>query len=203
MRKYLHTIWSGAIVIFGVVFLVCCLEQHTKKIYSDKIPVISLPLEEVYFSPILLGQTLSADQAIINEVSREHLSILVQSYSFTDVSIAGSLVSAKKRGVRVEVILDSSDFVVSSKVIPLLDAAGIPIYKDASHNIAHNKILIFDEETPNAMTVINGSYNFTVAAKKSNAENIKIRREDPLGYLFAKNWHFHKSEKKTSIYISK
>ena len=46
---------------------------------------------------------------------------------------------------------------------------GIPIYIDAEHAIAHNKIMVIDKET-----VITGSFNFTKAAEESNAENLLI-----------------------------
>jgi phosphatidylserine/phosphatidylglycerophosphate/cardiolipin synthase-like enzyme len=162
---------------------------------------VTLSSDEVYFSPPLPGQQKIAEQAIVDEIDKKHTSTLVQAYSFTSIPIAQALIAAHKRGVRVEVLLDRINNSVRNPVPQLIATGGISVFIDASHTIAHNKIVIFDEETPSNMTVINGSYNFTASAKLVNAENIRIRRADPQGPLFAKNWHFHRDEAKTRQYV--
>src|SRR3989304_5495849 len=85
-------------------------------------------------------------EAIINEIDRAKSEILVQAYSFTSAPIAKSLVSAHKRGVRVQAILDKSQRSEKYTSATFLSNAGIPTYIDSKHAIAHNKIMIIDQD---------------------------------------------------------
>ena len=58
---------------------------------------------EVFFSPD--GGTTAA---IVREIDAAKSEVLVQAYSFTSVPIARALLNAKKRGVRIETVLDKS-----------------------------------------------------------------------------------------------
>jgi len=58
---------------------------------------------DVYFSPD--GGTTAA---IVNELNSAKSEILIQAYSFTSVPIAKALIEAKKRGIKIEVVLDKS-----------------------------------------------------------------------------------------------
>ncbi len=53
---------------------------------------------------------------------------------------------------------------------------GVPTYIDSANAIAHNKIMVIDQET-----VITGSLNFTKAAEEKNAENFYLVPKLPLG----------------------
>jgi len=64
---------------------------------------------------------------------------------------------------------------------------GIPTYIDASHTIAHNKVMILDRET-----VITGSFNFTRAAEDKNAENLLVIKSTDLARPYLDNWDKHK-----------
>jgi len=125
------------------------------------------PTIEVYFSP-----HGGCTEAIIRELDKAKSTILVQAYSFTSAPIAKALLSAHKRGVKVEVILDKSQVNQRYSSATFLYNQGIPVKIDAQHAIAHNKVMIIDGET-----VITGSFNFTKAAKENNAENLLVIRE--------------------------
>lgn len=58
---------------------------------------------------------------------------------------------------------------------------GIPVKIDASHAIAHNKVVIDGE------IVITGSFNFTKAAEENNAENLLIIHDRKLAERYIKN----------------
>jgi len=112
-------------------------------------PPITLPQEkpntcnwEVYFSPH--GGTTDA---IIGELNKAQITILVQAYSFTSAPIAKALLNAHKRGVKVEVILDKSQRTQKYSSATFFFNAGIPVKIDAQHAIAHNKVMIIDGET--------------------------------------------------------
>ena len=61
------------------------------------------PTWEVYFSP-----QGGCTEAIIKELDKAKTSILVHAYSFTSAPIGKALLNARKRGVKVAVILDKS-----------------------------------------------------------------------------------------------
>jgi phosphatidylserine/phosphatidylglycerophosphate/cardiolipin synthase-like enzyme len=57
----------------------------------------------------------------------------------------------------------------------LLEATGIPVWIDYEPAIAHNKVIIID-----GRLVIGGSYNYTAAAQKRNAENVTFMESEEL-----------------------
>lgn len=137
---------------------------------------------QVYFSP-----RGGCARAIIDELDRARQTVRVQAYSFTSAPIAKALVAAKKRGVRVEAILDSSNNTDKYSAATFLLHAGIPTYIDAKHAIAHNKVIIIDDQT-----VITGSFNFTLAAEERNAENLLILHDSELAARHTANWQAHR-----------
>jgi len=136
----------------------------------------------IYFSPNGGGT-----EAIVNHINEAKLEILVQAYSFTSAPIAKALVSAHKRGVKVEAILDKSQKRERYTSATFISNAGVQTYIDSKHAIAHNKIMIIDKET-----VITGSFNFTKAAEEKNAENLLIIKSKDLAKLYIDNWYKHK-----------
>lgn len=141
----------------------------------------------VDFSPAGQGAQLVTDA-----IDAAQSSILVQAYSFTDARILKALVRAHERGVQVQVILDKSDAEPEHGHVPVAEklyAAGIPVWIDGSVSIAHNKVMVIDGED-----VITGSYNFTYAAQRDNAENvIYIRHAPALASAYAGNWRWRRN----------
>ncbi|MDR2548463.1 MAG: phospholipase D family protein [Rickettsiales bacterium] len=111
---------------------------------------------------------------IISEIDQSKESTLVQEYTFTLKAIANALINAKERGVDVKVILDKSQLYSKYSVINELFASGIPVWIDDKPKIAHNKVIIVDNQK-----VITGSFNLSKTAKKGNAENLLIIKEYP------------------------
>ncbi len=110
----------------------------------------------------------------------------MQAYSFTSLPIAKALLAAHKRGVKVQVILDKSQRTEKYSEADFLVNMGIPVQIDAKHAIAHNKIMVIDDQT-----VITGSFNFTKAAEENNAENLLVIRSPELAAKYAANWKVH------------
>ncbi len=54
---------------------------------------------------------------------------------------------------------------------------------DDKVRIAHNKVIVIDGKT-----LIGGSYNFSAAAEKHNAENLLIIKDDPVMQEYRQNW---------------
>jgi phosphatidylserine/phosphatidylglycerophosphate/cardiolipin synthase-like enzyme len=137
---------------------------------------------EVYFSP-----NGGAQDAIVREIDRARSSILVQAYSFTSAPIAKALIEAKKRGVAIAAILDKSQRTERYSGATFLKNEGIPVMIDAAHAIAHNKVMVID-----SAVVITGSFNFTKAAEKRNAENLLVLRSPELAKIYSANWAAHR-----------
>ena len=152
------------------------------------VPVFSAPIPsagtiEVYFSP-----RGGATEAIVQEIVAAKNKIQIQAYSFTSIPIAKALIDAKKRGVKVEVILDKTNFTDKYSAATFMFNSGIPVLIDDQHAIAHNKIMIIDQQT-----LITGSFNFTSAAENKNAENLLVIKENkPLVDKYIDNFEAHK-----------
>ena len=93
---------------------------------------------------------------IVNAINHAKHNIKVQAYSFTSTRITNALINAKKRGVDVSVILDKSNLHARYSRLKTLIKAHIPVYIDSKLHIAHNKIMLFDNNT-----VLTGSFNFS------------------------------------------
>lgn len=128
----------------------------------------------------------------INEAQRQ---ILVQAFSFTSRRIASALVAARRRGVEVLVTADREQSIGGEGGrLRELAAAGIPVWLETRYGAAHNKVMIIDAATRDA-TVITGSFNWTVAAQRKNAENVLIlRRNRDAARAYAANWQRHRDQ---------
>lgn len=131
----------------------------------------------VYFSP-----NGGATDGVVRELATAKKTLRIQAYSFTSKPIAKAIVDAKKRGVDVKVILDKTNEKDHYSAATFLVNAGIPVWIDYLPPIAHNKVMIVDEET-----VITGSFNFTRQAE-SNAENLLILHDPALAAKYEANW---------------
>jgi len=139
---------------------------------------------EIAFTP---GDAV--DNLIIAAIDRAQSEVLVHAYTFTHRRIAQALVSAKRRGVAVSVLADREQArAVPQNVLPQLVAGGVEVWLDGNFQAAHNKVIVIDAELPHA-TTITGSYNFTIAAQRSNAENVVVLRDHPaVARAYRENW---------------
>lgn len=146
------------------------------------------PSIEVYFSP-----RGGATEAILKEIGAARSSILVQAYSFTSDRIAEALTAARRRGVRVAIILDQTKTIEENRSkADFIAHAGVSVRVDAQHGSAHNKVLILDNQT-----VITGSYNFTRHSEEDNAENLLVIRDQTLAAKYTANWKAHADHSST------
>jgi phosphatidylserine/phosphatidylglycerophosphate/cardiolipin synthase-like enzyme len=122
------------------------------------------------------------EERIVDAIDRARSSIRVQAYGFTSLPIIHALQRAAWRGVEVMAILDKVDERKYSGAT-LLEAAGIQVWIDFERTIAHNKIIVID-----GRLVIGGSYNFTAAAQKQNAESVTFTDRPEVADQFSNNW---------------
>ncbi|MEN6567799.1 MAG: phospholipase D family protein, partial [Veillonellales bacterium] len=131
---------------------------------------------------------------VTNEIANAKKSIQVQAYSFTSTEIIQALISAKKRGVDVRIIIDKSNVTgddkdnpkeqKEKKLLASIVDSGILMKVDSDFQIAHSKVMIID-----GLDVITGSFNFTYSAEHNNAENCLILHGNKqLADEYVKNW---------------
>jgi len=135
-----------------------------------------------------------AGALIVQAIHSARKQVLVQSFSFTHRRIAQTLIDAKARGVDVQLIADEKQIRRMERgLVPSIAAAGVPTFVDDSHSSAHDKIMVIDAGTPQAV-VITGSFNFTQAAQYQNAENLLLFRGNPqLTQAYLANWQHHRA----------
>lgn len=173
-RRLLLGSWLAAAVLFTTAAALADTASQNAKVRA-------------LFTP---GDDIGA--AIVQSIRVATNQIWVQAYSFTHKSIARALQEAVRRGVVVSVLADREQFERgASFLLRDLRLAGADVRLDGEHGAAHNKIIVIDAETNHAM-VITGSFNFTQAAQKHNAENIIIIDNDTaLASAYAANWRRH------------
>lgn len=147
---------------------------------DSSVPVC--PAWEVHFSP-----NGGCQKSVIDHIKASKKTIRVQAYTLTAPPITEALIAAKNSGVDVQVILDSTESKMKYSALSALRTAGVPVYIDAKHAIAHNKVMIFDSSS-----VETGSYNYTNAAEHDNAENCLFLEAATFASPYAENWNVHK-----------
>ena len=127
-----------------------------------------------------------ATKVVVDAIEQARSQILVQAYSFTSKPILSALAEAKNRGVDVRVIADKTNDKGKYSGATYMVNHGVPVWIDDSVNIAHNKVMIFD-----GRSVLTGSFNFSAAAQKDNAENVLLIKDSPdLAAQYIRNWRW-------------
>ena len=96
----------------------------------------------------------------------------------------------------IQVILDKSQRTEKYSEADFLLHMGIPTQIDDQHAIAHNKVMVID-----GGVVVTGSFNFTTAAERSNAENLLNIHDPVIAEKYAANWQAHSNH--SAIYTGK
>jgi phosphatidylserine/phosphatidylglycerophosphate/cardiolipin synthase-like enzyme len=116
---------------------------------------------ELGFSPG--GSSL---KVVLDSIASAKSSILVACYEFTSRDIAEALEAAAHRGVKVRIVADYKAAQAKYSQVRILMAAGMPTRLDERYSIMHNKFIVIDSDG-----IETGSFNYTDAAVKHNAEN--------------------------------
>ena len=119
---------------------------------------------EVGFSP--RGR---AEEIILTGIRQAKESIQVAAYSFTSKPISMALVEAHKRGVYVRVVADARSNSGKYSAVTFLANQEVPVRVNGNYAIFHHKFMVFDGKH-----VEMGSFNFSAAAAKKNAENVLL-----------------------------
>ncbi|AAU04262.1 phospholipase D [Rickettsia typhi] len=125
---------------------------------------------------------------IVQQLEKAEESIYMQAYGMSDSLITTALINAQMRGVKVKILLDRSNLKQKFSKLYELQQAKIDVGIDTVPGIAHNKVIIIDKKK-----VITGSFNFTVAADKRNAENVILIEDQQLAESYLQNWFSRKA----------
>ncbi len=136
---------------------------------------------EVYFSPY--G---GARDKIISEIDNAKKEVKMLAYIMTDKEIADALIRAKNRGLDVIIIIDPHLNNDKNNQAKKLNDAGVPTLIDYRHNVAHNKVIIVDDDK-----VLTGSYNYYVNSDTVNAENMAVLKSKSVNKTYKDNFKVH------------
>lgn len=124
--------------------------------------------------------------AIRAELDKSTKNIYCQAYHLSSQQIIASFISARRRGIPCNIIVDASQPKTNYEFLNQLRLAGCHILVDRAHRINHNKVIIIDD----AM-LITGSYNFSNTAETHNAESILFLQHQPTIDAFKADWFKH------------
>ena len=112
-----------------------------------------------------------ATDLVVKTIGEAQKSIHVAAYSFTSKPIADALITAHDRGIDVEVVLDKSQH--KGHMMQYIKDHGIPTRINYRYSIMHDKFIVIDGKTLEL-----GSFNYTAAAEKKNAENVLVLHDE-------------------------
>jgi phosphatidylserine/phosphatidylglycerophosphate/cardiolipin synthase-like enzyme len=133
---------------------------------------------------------------VVDAIAAAQRFIRVQAYGFTAPAILRALAAARARGVDVQAILDKSDDRERGSHLTgarFTAEANIPTWIDDSVAIAHSKVIVIDGHL-----VIGGSYNYTAAAERRNAENVTFIDAPVVADFYLLNWEARRAVSRRS-----
>lgn len=130
---------------------------------------------EVAFSPSQGGQAL-----VIKAIASAQQEIHMLAYSFTSSPVTQALLTARKRGVEVKLIVDAKHNQNQDKsgkarsALSSLATAGVDVRTTNAFAIHHDKVIVVDRRH-----VQLGSFNYSAAAENRNSENVLVNWDNP------------------------
>lgn len=119
----------------------------------------------VYFSDPVGRSNPGPDAALVDAINGASTSVDVAIYNISLDDVANALIQAKKRGVRVRMVMESE--AMDRRVPQSLMNAGIPIIGDQREGLMHNKFTIIDNRE-----VWTGSMNYTSTSAYEDFNNL-------------------------------
>jgi len=192
IKKHTFAFWILVALLVGGIFGYECANNPDTELFRGiglrnnffKTSAVLPENIELCFTP-----PSGCSEVIEGEISKAISSIYVQAYGMTSPTIVDALIKAHERGVKVRILLDKSNLKDKWSKRSVLVDSGVDVGIDEVSGIAHNKVMIIDEET-----VITGSYNFTRAAENRNTENVIIINDKLVANEYLQNWLKRKSK---------
>ena len=156
----------------------CLLSHHRRRhLKANRVAVFSA----VFLSASAYLLPAEPFQALFGRGETE---ILMACYEFTSRDIAEALENAAHRGVKVRIVADWKAAHDRFSQTRILVDAGIPVRLDHRYAIHHHKFVVID-----GVAIETGSFNYTTAAIKHNAENALVLWNVPqIAKVYAREW---------------
>jgi phosphatidylserine/phosphatidylglycerophosphate/cardiolipin synthase-like enzyme len=142
------------------------LEQVMKVLHRPSL--LSAVKNSAHFSP---GD--ACRKKIIQLIREASKDIEICVFTIADDSLAAEIVKAHRRGVTVRVITDNDKAHDMGSDIDMLAESGINVRMDRQSSHMHHKFALFDNRV-----LVNGSFNWTRSASRSNQENIVVTTDE-------------------------
>ena len=104
---------------------------------------------------------------VLKTINSAKQNICMATYSFTSRPVVDALMAAKKRGVSIKIVSDEKANDKKYTATHYLVNHDINVRLNSNYAIMHNKFIVVDNQT-----VETGSFNYSEAAVKKNAENV-------------------------------
>lgn len=130
---------------------------------------------EIAFSPNEGAQAL-----VLKTISSAQREIHMLAYSFTSAPVTQALLSARKRGVSIQLVVDQAHNVnqdnsgKARSALSALASAGVDVRTTTAFAIHHDKVIVVDRRH-----VQLGSFNYSASAETRNSENVLVNWDNP------------------------
>lgn len=117
------------------------------------------------------------EQGLIHALRGAQSSVYGAFYDISSVKIADEFIAAYRRGVEVAIVTEKDNY--SGKALTSMIEAGIPVVKDNSPGLMHNKFAVIDMKL-----VFTGSFNLTENCTARNNNNAIIIKSPELAEIY-------------------
>jgi phosphatidylserine/phosphatidylglycerophosphate/cardiolipin synthase-like enzyme len=150
---------------------------HEQKAKRELLSTFNLYNSEfqIFFSP----QDESITNAILPLIRNAKKYIYIPTFVLTNKALSDELISAKKRGVDVKIIIDALNASSKYSKHKLLRENGILVKTENYAGKMHSKSIIIDNE----YTII-GSMNFSNSGEKKNDENLIVIKDSGISQFY-------------------
>lgn len=142
------------------------------------------PIHESAFTPHFFPNDPKSLPALLATLNEARSTLVIAIFMLTENQLAHLVMRKHREGVNVRVICDNDmDEETKTSDIDELVAAGIEVRRDHTKLHMHHKFAVID-----SCIVVNGSFNWTGGAIRSNRENIVVSRCRPLAQAFQRQF---------------
>src|SRR5688500_2746909 len=147
--KVAHAVVASAVAILVSTVAAAARPAEAPALRRVTRPAASEDGISVFFSP--QGGVVDA---LAEQIGLARRTLDVQAYLLTTKDVAKPIADAHRRGVRVRVLLDVGQREDKYSAATYLRNAGVPVWTDGEHKVAHNKVMLIDGQV-----LITGSVN--------------------------------------------
>ncbi len=134
---------------------------------------------QVYFTTpdTKIRGIVKPDEGLINALKGAQESVYGAFYDISSITIADEFIAAHNRGIKIAIVTEKDNY--SGKALTAMIEAGIPVVKDNSPGLMHNKFAVIDKEF-----VFTGSFNLTDNCRVKNNNNAVLIKSAELAHIY-------------------